>query len=105
MVNEKLKDTLKKRYDSDYDSVISEVQEDEKVEVKQGKSWTKTGVYGTYNEAAKHRDRIVKKSPEYDTKIKRCGTKQSKFKVLKRKNKELAKKSRSKDEKGSTVDQ
>ena len=108
MVNEKLKETLKKRYDSDYDSVISEVQEDEKVEVKQGKSWTKSGVYSTYNEAAKHRDRIVKKSPEYDTKIKRCGAKQSKFKVLKRKNKELAKKtkkSRSKDEKGSTVDQ
>ena len=109
MVNEKLKDTLKKRYDSDYDSVISEVQkEDEKVEVKQGKPWTKTGVYNNYDEAAKHRDRIVKKSPEYDTKIKRCGAKQSKFKVLKRKNKELTKKtkkSRSKDEKGSTVDQ
>ena len=90
--SEKLKKVLKKRYDTIHDSVIEEEPKDkEKVEVKQGKQWTIVGTFNTYESAAKQKDSIIKKSPEYDTKIKRCGRKQSKFKVLKRKNKELAK--------------
>ena len=85
--SDKLKKVLKKRYDTEHDSVIEEKKE----EVKQGKPWTKTGVFIHYADAAKHRDLIKETSPEYDTKIKRCGIKQSKFKVLKRKSKELAK--------------
>lgn len=88
--SEKLQKVLKKRYDQDLEDLIQE----EKVQVKQGKPWTKTGVYSTYEAASKQRDKIIASSPEYDTKIKRCGVKQSKFKVLKRKNKELAKKAK-----------
>ena len=109
MTNNKLKKSLKKRYDSDHDSVISEHDNEEKKEQrKQGKPWTKAGVFNSYEEALKLKESIIKKSPEFNTKIKRCGVKQSKFKVLKRKDEELTKKtktkkSRSKDEKGSTV--
>jgi len=87
--SDKLKKVLKKRYDTIHDSVI---EEEKKEEVKQGKAWTKTGVFIKYSDAAKHRDSIIESSPGYDTKIKRCGYKQSKFKVLKRKSKELTKK-------------
>ena len=85
--SDKLKKVLKKRYDTAHDSVIEEKKE----EVKQGKPWTKVGTYTSYEAASKSRDSIIKDSPEYDTKIKRCGPKQTKFKVLKRKSKELAK--------------
>ena len=89
--SDKLKKNLKKRYDAIHDSVI---EEGVKEEVKQGKRWTKVGTYTSYEDAAKRRDIITKKSPEYATKIKRCGPKQTKFKVLKRKSKELAKKAK-----------
>ncbi len=91
--SEKLKKVLKKRYDTIHDSVI-EQEPKEKVEVKQGKPWTKVGTYVSYEDASKKRNSIVKKSPEYATKIKRCGYKQGRFKVLKRKSKELAKKAK-----------
>ena len=89
--SEKLKKVLKKRYDTVHDPVI---EEEPKEKVKQGKPWTKVGTYSSYETAAKSRDPIVKKSPEYATEIKRCGPKQTKFKVLKRKSKELAKKAK-----------
>jgi hypothetical protein len=89
--SEKLKQVLKKRYDTIHDPVI---EEEKKEEVKQGKPWTKVGTYSSYEDASKKRDSIVKNSPEYATKIKRCGHKQSRFKVLKRKSKELAKKAK-----------
>ena len=89
--SEKLKKNLKKRYDTIHDSVI---EEESKVKVKQGKPWTIVGTYSNYENAVKRRDTIVKKFPEYDTKIKRCGPKRSSFKVIKRKNKELAKKAK-----------
>ena len=87
----RLEKALQKRYDTIHDSVI---EEESKVKVKQGKPWTIVGTYSSYENAAKRRDTIVKKSPEYDTKIKRCGPKRSSFKVIKRKNKELAKKAK-----------
>ena len=90
--SEKLQKVLKKRYDKDQEDLIQEDKDKEKV--KQGKAWTKTGIFIRYTDAAKHRDLIKESSPEYDTKIKRCGVKQSKFKVLKRKNKELVKKTK-----------
>ena len=83
----KLQKVLQKRYDQ-----VQELEEGDKEEVKQGKAWTNTGFFIHYISAAKHRDHIKETSPGYDTKIKRCGVKQSKFKVLKRKNKELIKK-------------
>jgi CRISPR/Cas system endoribonuclease Cas6 (RAMP superfamily) len=89
--SDKLKKNLKKRYDTIHDSVI---EDEVKEVVKQGKRWTKVGTYNKYEDAAKRRDTITEKSPEFDTKIKRCGPKQTKFKVLKRKNKELAKKAK-----------
>ena len=91
--SERLQKNLKKRYDTIYDSVIEEKPK-EKVEVKQGKPWTKVGTYSKYEDAAKRRDIITEKSPEFDTKIKRCGHRQSRFKVLKRKSKELVKKAK-----------
>ena len=89
--SDKLKKNLKKRYDTIHDSVI---EEEVKEGVKQGKRWTKVGIYNKYEDAAKRRDTIIEKSSEFDTKIKRCGHRQSKFKVLKRKSKELAKKAK-----------
>ena len=92
--NKKLEKNLKKkRYDSEVDSIL----EEEEVKVKQGKPWTRVGTYSSYESAAKGRDTIVKKSPEYDTKIKRCGSKRNEFKVLKRLNKELVKKKKTKE--------
>jgi len=89
--SDKLKKVLKKRYDTTHDPVV---EEEPKEKVKQGKPWTKVGTYNSYEAAAKSRDSIVKKSPEYATKIKRSGPKQTKVKVLKRKSKELAKKAK-----------
>jgi len=91
--SEKLKKVLKKRYDAIHNPVIKE-EPKEKVIVKQGKTWTNTGFFINYSSAAKHRNFIIETSPGYDTKIKRCGHKQSRFKVLKRKSKELAKKAK-----------
>jgi acetyl-CoA carboxylase carboxyltransferase component len=94
--SEKLQKVLKKRFDQAQAKAEEElnpkVKEEDKEEVKQGKSWTNTGFFVHYTDAAKHRDYIIETSPGYDTKIKRCGVKQSRFKVLKRKNKELIKK-------------
>ena len=47
-----------------------------------------------YEAAATRRDAINKKSPEYATKIKRCGPRGSKFKVIKRLIKEPTKKTK-----------
>ena len=103
--SEKLQKVLKKRK-KEYDLAQAKakeelnpivIEEKKNKEVKQGKPWTNTGIFVHYIDAAKHRDYIVETSPGYDTKIKRCGEKQSRFKVLKRlnkKNKELAKKAK-----------
>jgi hypothetical protein len=84
--NKKLKKTLTIRYNTDED------EEPKKEELKQGKPWTKDGVYGSYEAAATRRDSINEKSPEYATKIKRCGYGQRMFKVVKRLIKEPVKK-------------
>jgi len=91
--DDKLKQTLQKRYDDGVESVIEEVQED-KIKVKQGKPWTKDGVYESYAAAATRRDSITKKFPEYATKIKRCGHGKNSFKVIKRLIKEPTKKTK-----------
>ena len=84
--NKKLKETLAIRYNTD------EGEEPKKEELKQGKPWTKDGVYGSYEAAVTRRDSINENSPEYATKIKRCGYGQRMFKVVKRLIKEPAKK-------------
>ena len=89
--NKKLKETLKTRYNED-----TEVEGDEerKEGIRKGKPWTKDGLYESYEAAATRRDAINKKSPEYATKIKRCGHRGSKFKVIKRLIKEPTKKTK-----------
>ena len=91
--NKKLKETLKTRYNED-----TEVEGDEerKEGIRKGKPWTKDGLYESYEAAATRRDSINKKSPEYATKIKRCGHRGSKFKVIKRLIKEPTKKTKTK---------
>ena len=86
--NKKLKETLTIRYN------IDEGEEPKKEELKQGKPWTKDGVYESYESAVTRRDSINEKSPEYATKIKRCGHRKSKFKVIKRLIKEPVKKTK-----------
>ena len=84
--NKKLKETLEIRYNTD------ESEEPKKEELKQGKPWTKDGVYESYESAVTRRDSINEKSPEYATKIKRCGHGKRSFKVIKRLIKEPVKK-------------
>ena len=86
--NKKLKETLEIRYNTD------ENEEPKKEELKQGKPWTKDGVYESYESAVTRRDSINEKSPEYATKIKRCGQGKRKFKVIKRLIKEPVKKTK-----------
>lgn len=89
--NKKLKKTLKTRYNTD-----TEVEGDEerKEGIRKGKPWTKDGIYESYKAAATRRDSINKKSPEYATKIKRCGHRGGLFKVVKRLIKEPTKKTK-----------
>ena len=97
--NKKLKETLKTRlkenleirYDAD---TKVEGDEERKEGIRKGKPWTKDGVYESYKAAATRRDAINKRSPEYATKIKRCGHKGSLFKVVKRLIKEPTKKTK-----------
>ena len=90
---DKLQKNLKIRYDAD---TKVEGDEERKEGIRKGKPWTKDGVYESYKAAATRRDAINKKSPEYATKIKRCGQRGSLFKVIKRLIKEPTKKTKTK---------
>ena len=93
--NKKLKETLKTRLKENLEiRYDSDPQEKKKEEPIKGKPWTKDGLYESYEAAATRRNAINKKSPEYATKIKRCGPRGSRFKVIKRLIKEPTKKTK-----------
>ena len=66
-------------------------QQEEKTVHKQGKPWATVAVFNSYDEADKHRNDVLANEPIFSTKVKRCGTAGSQFKVIKRINEQLAK--------------
>ena len=64
---------------------------------KEGKPWTKVGMYNTFEEADKKRNDVIAHEPTFKAKVKRCGTDGSQFMVKKREDPKLAKISKEMD--------
>ena len=58
---------------------------------KEGKPWTKVGVFNTFEEADKKRFQVIADEPTFKAKVKRCGDGGSQYMVKKREDPAFAK--------------
>ena len=65
---------------------------------KEGKPWTKVGVFNTFEDADKKRNDVIAHEPTFKAKVKRCGDNGSQFMVKKREDPTFAKISKEMDE-------